>query len=144
MAEVAAARIDDMEAAFGGVFVRARASLGVSAFGMQVIRLPPESGDMAPEHDHTHDGQEEVYVLLDGACAVDVGGERIDLGDDRFVRVGPGERRRLRSGPAGARVLAIGGVPGAAYTPQVNSELGAPEVLAASARTTMTTTNGGQ
>ena len=37
-------RIDEMEAAFGGGFIRARASLGVTAFGMQVIdwQLPAE------------------------------------------------------------------------------------------------------
>jgi mannose-6-phosphate isomerase-like protein (cupin superfamily) len=144
MPDVVSARIDEMEHAFGGAFVRARASLGVRAFGMQVIQLPPDSGELAPEHDHLHDGQEEVYLLLDGTCELDVAGDRFALGRDTFVRVGPGERRRLRSGPDGARVLAIGGVPNAAYVPQPNSELGGPEVLAASARTTMSTTNGGQ
>jgi hypothetical protein len=51
-------RLDEMEAAFGGSFVRARASLGASAFGMQVHLLPPNSGDAYPEHDHLYDGQE--------------------------------------------------------------------------------------
>jgi quercetin dioxygenase-like cupin family protein len=124
MADCTAIRIEDMEAAFGGAFVRARASLGVTAFGMQVIRLPPDSGEMAPDHDHLHDGQEEVYVLLDGSCELDLGGVRIDLAEGRLVRVGPGERRRLRSGPEGAQVLAIGGRPGQAYEPSPNSALG--------------------
>lgn len=137
MADRTARRIEEMEHAFGGAFVRARASLGVTAFGMQVIQLPPDSGDMAPEHDHLHDGQEEVYLLLDGSCEIDVAGERIDLGDGTFVRVGAGERRRLRSGPEGARVLAIGACPGRAYEPQPNSELGGPEVLAPTASTSM-------
>ncbi|HLJ21331.1 MAG TPA: hypothetical protein VKU84_14090, partial [Stellaceae bacterium] len=61
-------RLDEMEAAFGGGFIRARASLGASAFGMQVLALPPSSGDAYPEHDHLHDGQEEVYLLLSGAA----------------------------------------------------------------------------
>jgi mannose-6-phosphate isomerase-like protein (cupin superfamily) len=104
---------------------------------MQVIQLPPDSGDIAPEHDHLHDGQEEVYVLLDGACEIDVAGDRVDLGAEMFVRVAPRERRRLRSGPDGARVLAIGACPGRAYEPQPNSELGGPEVLAATASTSM-------
>ncbi|MCA1700575.1 MAG: hypothetical protein LC790_17410, partial [Actinobacteria bacterium] len=72
MADCSALRIEEMEHAFGGAFVRARASLGVTAFGMQVIQLPPDSRKMAPEHDHLHDGQEEVYVLLDGSCEIDV------------------------------------------------------------------------
>jgi mannose-6-phosphate isomerase-like protein (cupin superfamily) len=137
LGDVSALRIDEMEHAFGGAFVRARASLGVTSFGMQVIQLPPDSGEMAPEHDHLHDGQEEVYVLLSGSCELDVAGERVGLGDDRFVRVGPGERRRLRSGPDGARVLAIGGRPGHAYEPQPNSPLGGPEVLAPTATSSM-------
>lgn len=137
MADYTALRIEDMEHAFGGAFVRARASLGVTAFGMQVIQLPPDSGDMSPEHDHLHDGQEEVYLLLDGSGEIDVAGERIDLGDGTFVRVGSGERRRLRSGPHGARVLAIGASPGRGYEPQPNSELGGPEVLAPTASTSM-------
>jgi hypothetical protein len=45
MPEVTVVRIDEMERAFGGVFVRARASLGVTSFGIQVIDLPPNSGD---------------------------------------------------------------------------------------------------
>lgn len=133
MADCTAIRINDMEHAFGGSFVRARASLGVTGFGMQVIQLPPDSGDLAPEHDHLHDSQEEVYVLLGGACEIDVAGERIHLADGTFVRVGPGERRRLRSGPDGAQVLAIGGCPGRAYDPPPNSMLGGPETLAPTA-----------
>lgn len=138
MADCTATRIEAMEHAFGGAFVRARASLGASAFGMQVIQLPPDSGDMAPEHDHLHDGQEEVYVLLAGSCALDVAGELIDLADGMMVRVGPGERRRLRSGPDGAQVLAIGGRPGHAYEPPPNSVLGGPEIFAPSASSSMT------
>ncbi len=137
MADCSALRIEEMEHAFGGAFVRARASLGVTGFGMQVIQLPPDSGDMAPEHDHLDDGQEEVYLLLNGACELDVAGERIDLGGDTFVRVGPGERRRLRSGAGGARVLAIGACPGRAYVPSPISELGGPEILAPTASTSM-------
>lgn len=137
MVDYTARRIEDMEHAFGGAFVRARASLGVTAFGMQVIQLPPDSGEISPEHDHRHDGQEEVYLLLEGSGEIDVAGERIDLGDGTFVRVGPGERRRLRSGPHGARVLAIGACPGRGYEPQPNSVLGGPEVLAPTASTSM-------
>ena len=137
MADCTAIRIEDMESAFGGAFVRARAALGVSAFGMQVIRLPPDSAEMAPEHDHLHDGQEEVYVLLSGSCELDVAGVRIDLAEGMMVRVGPGERRRLRSGSTGARVLAVGGRPGQAYEPSPNSVLGGPEVLAPTASSSM-------
>lgn len=45
------------------------------------------------------------------------------------MRIAPQTRRRLRSGPDGARLLLVGGVPGAAYVPPANSELGGPETL---------------
>src|ERR1700749_3149782 len=122
-------RIDEMERAFGGALVRVRAELGVSAFGLQVAELPPDSGDIAPEHDHGHDGQEEVYLLLDGSGEVVLDGTPISLDRETFVRIGPHVRRRLRSGPQGARVLMIGAVPGRVYTAPAMTELGGPETL---------------
>jgi hypothetical protein len=117
-------RIGEMERAFGGALVRVRAELRVSAFGLQVAELPPDSGDLAPEHDHEHDGQEEVHVL-DGTA--------VTLDRETFVRIGSGVRRRLRSGPQGARVLMIGAMPGRPYTPPPMTELGGPETLAPTA-----------
>ena len=61
-------RLDEMEAAFGGLLVRVRASLGLSSFGLQVADIPPNSGDAYPEHDHEYDGQEELYLLLRGSA----------------------------------------------------------------------------
>ena len=122
-------RLDEMEAAFGGAFVRARASLGASAFGLQVLQLPPNSGDAFPEHDHLHDDQEEVYLLLSGTAQLALPGRVVDLDRETFVRVGPATRRRLRSGAEGARILAVGGTPEKAYEPQENTPLGGPESL---------------
>ena len=127
MADCTVKRIDDMEAVFGGGFVRARAELGVESFGMQVLRFPPNSGDRYPEHDHTHDGQEEVFVVMQGDGELEVDGERHPLDADMMVRVGPAARRSLRSGPNGMRVLALSGVPGKPYTPSPNSLKGAGE-----------------
>ena len=52
-----------------------------------------------------------------GAGAVLVGEERtrLALDPEHAVRVGPGTSRVLASGPAGLRVLIVGGVPGEAY-----------------------------
>jgi mannose-6-phosphate isomerase-like protein (cupin superfamily) len=129
VAGYAVKRIDEMEAAFGGAFRRARAELGARAFGFQVIDLPPSSGDLAPEHDHGFDGQEEVYAVLRGSGEIEIEGEEHAIDPETMVRVSPGVRRRLRSGPDGMRVLAIGGVPGAAFEPHPYSELGGPEEL---------------
>jgi mannose-6-phosphate isomerase-like protein (cupin superfamily) len=132
-------RIDEMERAFGGALVRVRAELGVTAFGLQVAELPPDSGDLAPEHDHGHDGQEEVYLLLDGSGEVVLDSTPVALDRETFVRIGPQVRRRLRSGPQGARVLMIGAAPGRVYKPPAMTELGGPETLAPTADSSLPT-----
>src|SRR5881398_4103100 len=101
MADYTAKRIGDMEAGFGGGFVKARAELGVSAFGMQVIQMPPNYGDY-PEHDHADSGQEEVFIALKGSGWMDIEGERVDLDGETFVRVGAGAKRKLYAGPRGS------------------------------------------
>jgi mannose-6-phosphate isomerase-like protein (cupin superfamily) len=123
MSDYTAKRIDDMEAAFGGGFVKARAELGVTAFGIQVIQLPPNSSDY-PEHDHAEDGQEEVFLALSGSGHIEIEGERVELGPDMLVRVGPAAKRKVYSGPDGLRMLALGGAPGETYKVKSFSELG--------------------
>jgi mannose-6-phosphate isomerase-like protein (cupin superfamily) len=119
-------KIDDMEAIYGGVYKRARAELGLKAFGMQVLDLPPND-DGHPAHDHAEDGQEEVYVVLRGSVDVEIEGERLVLDTDSMLAVGPGVMRKLRPRGRGARVLAVGGVPGRGYEPKPVTELGGPD-----------------
>lgn len=109
-------KIDEMDTAFGGGMRLARASLGVTSFGMQVEEFPPNF-DQYPEHSHDEDGQEEVYMVLRGSAEIEIDGERIPMDADTVVRVGPGVSRRIYAGPEGVRMLALGGVPGAAYEP---------------------------
>lgn len=114
MADYTAKKIDEMEAAFGGGFVKARAELGVSSFGMQIIRMPGNYPDY-PEHDHAGDGQEEVYVALQGSGTIDIDGEQVPFDRDTLVRVGAGTKRKVLPGPEGLTMLVLGGCPGAAY-----------------------------
>src|SRR5829696_1083262 len=129
MADFTVARIDDMETAFLGAFKRARATLGVSSFGVQVMDLPPNL-EQFPEHDHGDDGQEEVYVAMQGTGEIEIEGERHPLDPDTMVRVGPGTKRKLYPGDEGMRVLVIGGVPGEVYAVRDFTELGAPDPFA--------------
>ena len=130
MADYTIKRIDEMEAAFRGAFKRARAELGASSFGMQVVDMP--AGITAyPEHDHSGDGQEEVYVTLRGGGEIEIEGERHKLDPEAMVRVGPGTKRKVWPSEEGVRLLIVGGVPGAAYEPPDVTQLGAPDPMAA-------------
>ncbi|HEY3765601.1 MAG TPA: cupin domain-containing protein [Gaiellales bacterium] len=124
MSDVTIKRIDEFESPNGGGFCRARASLGVTAFGMQVEQFPPNF-EHHPEHDHSADGQEEVYTVLAGSATLHAGGVEHRLVPGVFARVGAGERRKITTGAEPVQLLAIGGTPGAAYTAPPFSELGA-------------------
>ena len=122
MSHYTAKRLREMEAGFGGGFVKVRAELGVSAFGIQVIQLPPDYSDY-PEHDHADSGQEEVFVAIAGSGWIDIEGERVELDGETFVRVGAGAKRKVYAGPEGLRVLVIGGAPGKVYEAPEVTEL---------------------
>jgi mannose-6-phosphate isomerase-like protein (cupin superfamily) len=129
MSDYAVKRIDEMEAVYGGAFKRARAELGVRSFGIQVLDLPANTHQY-PEHDHSGDGQEEVYLPLSGSGEIEIDGERHPLDPQTMVRVGANTRRKLWTGEEAMRVLAIGGVPNKPYEAPELSELGAPDPLA--------------
>jgi quercetin dioxygenase-like cupin family protein len=124
MADVTVKHLDEFEAVFGGGMRRVRAGLGVTGFGLQVIELPPDFR-MYPEHDHTHDDQEEVYIPLTGRATLEAGGETHVLEPGVFARVGPGERRKIVTGAEGIKLLAVGGTPGRSYEPPEWTEEGA-------------------
>jgi mannose-6-phosphate isomerase-like protein (cupin superfamily) len=125
MADVTAVRISEVEGPYGGAMHRLRAALGVTSFGVQVIDLPPNSGDAYPRH--SHDDQEEVFVALKGSGVIEAGDESHELDAETVVRVGPGVPRQVRSGADGLRLLALGGVLAGDYTPPQWSELGGPD-----------------
>jgi uncharacterized cupin superfamily protein len=138
LADITVKRLEDFDRAFGGGMVRVRAGLGVTSFGMQVIELPPNFSGY-PEHDHSHDEQEEVYTLLKGTVTLKVGDTEHVLEPGQFARVGPGQKRKLTTGDEPARILAVGGTPGVAYDPPEFTEEGAgdvPKKMAANAAET--------
>ncbi|MDQ2897601.1 MAG: hypothetical protein M3Y09_18510, partial [Actinomycetota bacterium] len=67
--------MEDFDSPSGGGFCRARASLGVMSFGMQVENFPPHF-EHFPEHDHAADGQEEVYTVLSGSAVLHADSEQ--------------------------------------------------------------------
>jgi mannose-6-phosphate isomerase-like protein (cupin superfamily) len=127
MPDVTVKSIDDMEAIYGGLARRARAELGVTAWGMQVFTLPPD-WDGYPNHNHGSEAfdpnQEEVYIPLSGAATLVADGSEFELRPGTMVRVGPDQLRQIRPGSEGIRFVAIGGSPGA-FTPGEWTKLGA-------------------
>ena len=122
-------KIDEMEAVYLGAFKRARAELGVESFGMAVIDLPPGFGNY-PEHDHSHDHQEEVFLAIRGGGEIEIDGQRFPLDDNHIARVGWRARRKIWAGPEGIRLLALSGRPGHLYEAPELSELGRPDPMA--------------
>ncbi len=121
--------IDEMEAVYLGAFKRARAELGVESFGMQILDMPPNFENY-PEHDHTHDDQEEVFLTMRGGGEIEIDGERFPIDETRVARVAPAAKRKLWSGADGIRVVILGGVPGKLYEPPPISKLGEPDPMA--------------
>jgi uncharacterized cupin superfamily protein len=132
MADVTVKRIDEMESIWGGSFVRARASLGASSFGMNIRSFPPNY-DEYWEHNHVDppagDGEEEIYSVLQGRATLHVAGQEYVLSPGVFARVGAAETRKITTGSEGVQLLCIGAVPGQAYAPLPIVELGGPESL---------------
>ena len=96
--------------ASNGVFKPLRAALGVSAFGINQLEFPP--GREGAEHDHSADGQEEVYAIVKGSGTIRVDGEEHELRPGQFVFLSPDARRQMRAGPEGLSWIGIGCQPG--------------------------------
>ena len=87
-------------------FQRLRQELGVSSFGMNLIRLAP--GQRGRIHRHLH--QEEVYLVLEGTLTLFVEGEPRELARGELARVAPGVRRQLvNRHPEPMLLFALGG-----------------------------------
>ena len=110
---IAASAIDDLPQIWDGFAKLVRAGLEISAFGVQIMDLPPDY--TTASHDESDTGQQELYVALRGAGAVVAGEQRLPLDPEHLVRVNAGVDRALTSGPEGLRVLCVGGIPGGPY-----------------------------
>ncbi len=122
MVDVTVKRFEELDCYRGqgvpeGRFQYAGKGLGVTAWGMNILNLPPGWTDY-PDHDHAKDGQEEVYVVLRGNATLRAGGESWELSPGTLARVGAGQKRRIVPGSQGVTLLAIGGTPGKAYQPR--------------------------
>jgi uncharacterized cupin superfamily protein len=87
-------------------FQRLRQELGVSTFGLNLLRLRPGQGSRI----HRHERQEEVYLVLEGVLTLQVEDETHELAKGELVRVPPEARRQLSNRTTQPLfVLALGG-----------------------------------
>ncbi len=104
----AAANLDDL--GDGPGFRKIRRELGVTAFGINAIVLPP--GAWASRH--YHERQEETYFVHRGTLEFEFGdGQRLRLEPGGVVRVDPSTVRRMGNvGEDDAVIVIAGGADG--------------------------------
>jgi mannose-6-phosphate isomerase-like protein (cupin superfamily) len=94
----------------GPGFRKVRRALGVTAFGVNAIVLPPgiETGF------HYHDRQEELYFVHRGKIEMEFGdGSSEELAEGAFARVDPPTVRKIRNrGDVDAVYVIVGGKDG--------------------------------
>lgn len=89
---------DTLEAHF------ARTQLGCERTGVSLQRVKARQRMFA----HSHQEDEEIYVVLSGGGTAVVGDERHDLRPMDALRVAPQTRRSFEAGPDGLEYLAFG------------------------------------
>jgi tetratricopeptide (TPR) repeat protein len=96
-----------------------RRGLGITAFGVSAFRAPGGI-ELVREHDETllgEAGQEELYVVVEGAATFEIDGEAIEAPAGSLIQVQPTAKRKATSTEDGTKILVVGGTPGKAYEP---------------------------
>jgi len=100
--------LEDVGPNFGGApdleFRAATAALELEESGLSYQRVPP--GYRFP-FGHTHQTQEEVYVVVGGSGRMKLDDEIVALNEWDAVRVPPGTWRGYEAGPEGLEILVI-------------------------------------
>jgi tetratricopeptide (TPR) repeat protein len=96
-----------------------RRHLDITAFGVAAFSAP--SGiNVISEHDETllgEAGQEELYIVLNGAATFEIDGESVEAPTGALVHVQPTAKRKATATEHGTTILVVGGTPGKAYEP---------------------------
>jgi mannose-6-phosphate isomerase-like protein (cupin superfamily) len=116
--------LEDIGPRFDGApdleFRAATKALELEKSALSYQRVPP--GYRFP-YGHTHETQEEVYVVLRGSGRMKLDDEIVELKEWDAVRVPPGTWRGYEAGPKGLEILVIG-------APNLSGRLGAKTSMA--------------
>jgi mannose-6-phosphate isomerase-like protein (cupin superfamily) len=83
----------------------ARVPLECANSGISYMRIGPGIRLTAG---HSHDKQEEIYVLVSGSARLKLDDEVVEMRPWTAVRIGPETMRALEGGPEGGELIAIG------------------------------------
>lgn len=83
--------------------------LGVSAFEVYQVELPPSAETV--RHDHLDDRVEDVYAILRGAGWVIVDDESVAVCPGQFIAVTTESARQVRAGRVGLDFIALCAAP---------------------------------
>jgi uncharacterized cupin superfamily protein len=96
-------------------FLRLRAPLGITSFGLNKLVLAPGERNRI----HRHTVQEEVYLVLSGELNLGLEGVEHRFGVGELVRVAPHVRRQLvNRGPGVLELLVIGSMTDREHAPR--------------------------
>jgi Cupin domain len=84
---------------FRGAFLKIRRALGVTAFGINEVRLP--AGARGVEHDEQETGHDEVYVVVDGSGVFRIDDDQVPVTNGDYLRVDATSTRRSPPGIRG-------------------------------------------
>ena len=99
--------IDELGEGYG--FRKVRQALGVEAFGVNVVVMPPHYTGFH----HYHDEQDELYFVHRGRALFEVDGETFELGPGGVVHVESTTARKVsNSGDEDLVMLVVGGKDG--------------------------------
>jgi len=101
--------LEDVGSNFDGApdleFRLATKALELEQSGLGYQRVPP---NYRFPYGHTHEKQEELYVVISGSGRMKLDDEIIELSRWDAVRVSPGTWRGYEAGPDGLEILVIG------------------------------------
>ena len=102
-----------------------RHHFGITAFGVNAWTARDAGDRIINEHDESDDGNEELYLVLQGRAVFEVDGDRVDAPAGTLVFARPGVKRTAFAEESETTIIALGGTPGKAYEPD-GWELWAP------------------
>jgi hypothetical protein len=127
MSEYAVAHLDEIDETTDGrqPWRPVRHHFGITAFGVNAWTGRDAGDRLINEHDESDDGNEELYLVVQGRAVFELDGDRVDAPVGTVVFARPSVKRTAFAEEPETTIIALGGIPGQAYEPD-GWELWAP------------------